>query len=88
MPATPSPCWPSRPALADLGRYGEAEKVIQAIDGETLRGIPAQAVLSILAARLWLARGDLAQAATAAARPWPPPGRRTATRRWATPVLA
>jgi DNA-binding CsgD family transcriptional regulator len=53
-------------ALADLGRYGEAEKVIQAIDGETLRGIPAQAVLSILAARLWLARGDLAQAATAA----------------------
>ncbi len=53
-------------ALADLGRYGEAEKVMQTIDGETLRGIPAQAVLSILAARLSLARGDLAQAATAA----------------------
>jgi len=52
--------------LADLGRYGEAEKVLQAIDGETLRGIPARAVLSILAARLRLARGDLAGAATAA----------------------
>jgi DNA-binding CsgD family transcriptional regulator len=52
--------------LADLGRYGEAEKAIQAIDRETLRGIPAQAVLSILDARLCLARGSLSQATAAA----------------------
>jgi DNA-binding CsgD family transcriptional regulator len=53
-------------SLADLGRYGEAEKVIQAIDPETLQGIPAQVVLPILAARLDLARGELDQAASAA----------------------
>jgi DNA-binding CsgD family transcriptional regulator/tetratricopeptide (TPR) repeat protein len=53
-------------ALADLGRYGEAEKVIQAIDREPLRGRPAQAVLSVLDARLCLARGSLSQAASAA----------------------
>jgi DNA-binding CsgD family transcriptional regulator len=53
-------------SLADLGRYGEAEKVIQGIDPETLQGIPAQVVLPILAARLSLARGELDQAASAA----------------------
>jgi DNA-binding CsgD family transcriptional regulator len=52
--------------LADLGRYGEAEKVIQGIDRDTVRGIPAGAVLSILAARVCLAHGELSQAATAA----------------------
>ena len=52
--------------LADLGRYGEAEKVIQGIDRDTVRGIPADAVLSILAARLCLAHGELGQAAIAA----------------------
>jgi DNA-binding CsgD family transcriptional regulator len=52
--------------LADLGRYGEAEKVIQGIDRDTVRGIPADAVLSILAARHCLAHGDLSRAAAAA----------------------
>jgi DNA-binding CsgD family transcriptional regulator len=52
--------------LADLGRYGEAEKVVQGIDRATVRGIPADAVLSILAARLGLAHGELSQAAAAA----------------------
>ncbi len=52
--------------LADLGRCGEAEKVIQAIDRETLRGIPALTVLSILDARLCLASGSLGQATAAA----------------------
>ncbi len=53
-------------SLADLGRYGEAEKVIQAIDPEPLQGIPAHVVLAILTARLSLARGDVGQAASAA----------------------
>jgi DNA-binding CsgD family transcriptional regulator len=53
-------------SLADLGRYGEAEKVTASIDRKTLRGIPAQAVLSILDARLCLARGSLGQATSAA----------------------
>ena len=52
--------------LTDLGRYGEAEKAIQGIDRDAVRGIPAGAVLPILAARLCLARGELSQAATAA----------------------
>ena len=53
-------------SLADLGRYGEAEKVTASIDRETLRGIPAQAAASILDARLCLARGRLSQATSAA----------------------
>lgn len=53
-------------SLADLGRCDEAEKVTASIDRETLRGIPAQAVLSILDARLCLARGSLSQATAAA----------------------
>ena len=53
-------------SLADLGRYDEAEKVIQGIDRDTVRGIPAEAVLSLLDARLWLARGNLSDATAAA----------------------
>jgi len=52
--------------LADLGRCDEAEKVTASIDRETLRGIPAQAALSVLDARLCLARGSLSQATAAA----------------------
>jgi DNA-binding CsgD family transcriptional regulator len=52
--------------LTDLGRYGEAEKLVQGIDREAVRGMPAAAVLSILDARLGLAHGDLTGAATAA----------------------
>lgn len=52
--------------LADLGRWDEAEQVLRAIDRQGLRGIPAYAVLSVLDARLYLVRGSLSQAATAA----------------------
>ena len=75
-PAMSSPCWPSGPALADLGRDGEAEKVIQAIDPEPLQGMPAHVVLASWTARLCLARGDVASrraanAAVAAGRAGP-----------------
>ena len=53
-------------SLADLGRYDEAEKVIQGIDRAAVRGIPAEAALSILDARLCLARGKVSAATTAA----------------------
>ncbi|HEY2125584.1 MAG TPA: hypothetical protein VGH77_00205 [Streptosporangiaceae bacterium] len=52
--------------LADLGRWDKAEQVLRAIDRRGLRGIPAYAVLSVLDARLYLARGSLSQAAAAA----------------------
>jgi ATP/maltotriose-dependent transcriptional regulator MalT len=53
-------------ALADLGQYDEAEAVLQAVDRQALDGIPAQAVLSILGARLCVARGSLSEAEAAA----------------------
>jgi DNA-binding CsgD family transcriptional regulator len=62
----PQPLLAAAAALADLGRYGEAEKLIQGIDRAAVRGTPAAAVLSILDARLGVAHGDLTGAATAA----------------------
>jgi DNA-binding CsgD family transcriptional regulator len=50
-------------ALADLGQEGQAGKIIEAIDSQSLKGIPAQAALLILTARLSLARGCPGQAA-------------------------
>jgi DNA-binding CsgD family transcriptional regulator/tetratricopeptide (TPR) repeat protein len=50
-------------ALIDLRQLGEAEKILQAADNQTLHGIPAQAALSILRARIHLANGRLADAA-------------------------
>ena len=44
-------------ALIDLRQLDEAEKILQAADSQTLHGIPAQAALSILRARIHLARG-------------------------------
>jgi DNA-binding CsgD family transcriptional regulator len=51
-------------ALVDLRRLDEAENILQAADTETLHGLPAEAALSILRARIHLANGKLADAAT------------------------
>ena len=52
-------------ALIDLRRLDEAEDVLRAADTQALRGIPAQAALAILRARIHLACGRLAEAADA-----------------------
>jgi len=52
--------------LVDLRRLDEAEDILHAADRRTLRGIPAQAALSILHARIHLAAGRLPDAADAA----------------------
>jgi DNA-binding CsgD family transcriptional regulator len=51
-------------ALIDLGELGEAEDILRAADPAALEGIPAQAALFILRARIHLAAGRLAEAAT------------------------
>jgi DNA-binding CsgD family transcriptional regulator len=52
-------------ALIDLRQLDEqAENILQAADSQTRHGIPAQAALSILRARIHLANGRLADAAT------------------------
>jgi DNA-binding CsgD family transcriptional regulator len=53
-------------ALTDLRQLDEAEETLRAADGQTLHGIPAQAALSILRARIHLAAGRLPDAAAAA----------------------
>lgn len=50
-------------ALTDLGQADQAEKMIQAIDSHSLKGIPAQSALLIMHARLSLAQGRLSKAA-------------------------
>jgi DNA-binding CsgD family transcriptional regulator/tetratricopeptide (TPR) repeat protein len=50
-------------ALIDLRQLDEAENILQAADTQTLHGIPAQAALSILRARIHLASGRPADAA-------------------------
>ena len=50
-------------ALVDLRQLDEADAILRAADHPALRGIPAQAGLSILRARTHLARGRLADAA-------------------------
>jgi DNA-binding CsgD family transcriptional regulator len=52
-------------ALVDLRQLDEAEEILRAADGQTLRDIPAQAALSILRARIHLAAGRLPDAAAA-----------------------
>ena len=52
-------------ALVDLRLLDEADEILRAADGQTPRRAPARAALSILRARVRLARGDLADAATA-----------------------
>ena len=52
-------------ALVDLRRLDEAEDILRAADTPALDGIPAQAALSILRARIHLANGGLTEAAAA-----------------------
>jgi DNA-binding NarL/FixJ family response regulator len=52
-------------ALIDLRQLDEAEEILHATDSQTLRGIPAQAALSLLRARILLAAGRLPDAAAA-----------------------
>jgi DNA-binding CsgD family transcriptional regulator len=52
-------------ALIDLRRLDEAEDALRAADTQARHGIPAQAALAILQARVHLARGLLAEAADA-----------------------
>jgi DNA-binding CsgD family transcriptional regulator len=50
-------------ALVDLRQPGEAENILRAVDTPALHHIPAQAVLSVLRARIHMAAGRLAEAA-------------------------
>jgi tetratricopeptide (TPR) repeat protein len=50
--------------LVDLRQLDEAEKTLRAADNQTLNGIPSHAVLSLLRARIYLAKGQLSDAAT------------------------
>jgi DNA-binding CsgD family transcriptional regulator/tetratricopeptide (TPR) repeat protein len=52
-------------ALIDLRQLDEAEEILHAADSQPLHGIPAQAALSILRARIHLAAGRLPAAAAA-----------------------
>ena len=52
-------------ALVDLRQLDEAEDILRAADTQALHGIPAQAGLSIVRARIGLARGLLADASAA-----------------------
>jgi len=61
----PQPLLALAAALIDLRQLDEAENTLQAADTQTLHGIPAQAALSILRARIHLANGRLADAAAA-----------------------
>ena len=62
-------------ALIDLRQLGEAEQILPAADSEPLPGIPAQAALSILRARLHLAAACCPPPPPPARRPWIPPRR-------------
>jgi DNA-binding NarL/FixJ family response regulator len=53
-------------ALTDLRRPDEAEDILRTADHQTLHGIPAQAALSVVRARIHLAAGRLAQATAGA----------------------
>jgi DNA-binding CsgD family transcriptional regulator len=52
-------------ALVDLRQLEEADDLLHAADTPALHGIPAQAALSLLRARIHLARGQLTDAAAA-----------------------
>jgi len=49
-------------ALVDLRQLGQAEEILRAADNQALPGIPAQAALAILRARIHLASGRLTEA--------------------------
>ena len=50
-------------ALVDVRQLDEAEEILESTDSQALHGIPAQAALSILRARIHVAHGRLADAA-------------------------
>jgi DNA-binding NarL/FixJ family response regulator len=50
-------------ALVDVRQLGEAEEILHAMDDQSVHGIPAQAALSIVRARIHVAHGQLADAA-------------------------
>jgi DNA-binding CsgD family transcriptional regulator len=52
-------------ALVDLRQLDEAESILRSAEDQPLDGIPAQAVLSILRARIHMANGRLSDAAAA-----------------------
>ena len=52
-------------ALVDVRQLDEAEEILHSTDSQALHGIPAQAALSILRARIHVAHGRLADAADA-----------------------
>jgi len=51
--------------LSGLRQLDEAERILRSADNQALDGIPAQAVLSILRARIHMANGRLSDAAAA-----------------------
>jgi DNA-binding CsgD family transcriptional regulator len=61
----PQPLLMLAAALIDLRQLDEAENILQAADMPALHGIPAQAALYMLRARVHLANGRLAEADTA-----------------------
>jgi DNA-binding NarL/FixJ family response regulator len=62
----PQPLLALAAALIDLRQPDRAEEILRVADNQQLRGIPAQAALSILRARNLLAAGRLAEASAAA----------------------
>ena len=52
-------------ALVDLRQLDDAEDLLQAADDQALHAIPAEAALSVLRARIHLAKGQLSDAAAA-----------------------
>ena len=66
MPARSSRCWRSPPRWSISATSPKPDTVLTAADHPALHGIPAQAGLSILRARLHLAHGRLSDAADAA----------------------
>ena len=61
----PQPLLALATALVDLRQLNEADGILHAADHPALHGIPAQAGLSILRARIHLANGRLRDAAAA-----------------------
>jgi DNA-binding NarL/FixJ family response regulator len=53
-------------ALIDLRQLGEAEDILHAVSSQTMGGVPAQAALSVLRARIHFVTGKLADADAAA----------------------
>jgi DNA-binding CsgD family transcriptional regulator len=60
----PQPLLALAAALIDLRQLGAAEDILRAVDSRAMRDIPAGAALSLLRARIHLAAGRLAEAAT------------------------